>query len=157
MSTRRDGLSLTAVRRTVLYILDRHGVGVTGGNARVLHLSQRDSARSFGPVALLVKYGLTLEATLQIHGFTIRERRGALLVDLLQCDACAGVGERFELAEQIARQMGSWARTDWQDRHEAGEDPPGRSAGEYASEKADETYRWALGETTPRLRSLLAS
>jgi hypothetical protein len=152
MSTRKDGLSLSAVNRTVRHVLHAYGVDVVGGNRRVLHLRRRDGAADAATAA--DRCGCQLGHTLALHGFAIRTRDGVQLVDLLQCDDDA---RSTDLAEQVAARIEHEARQDWRDREAAGERPPGRSASEYATDQSNEAYRWAVHETAPRLRNWLTS
>lgn len=151
MSTRKDGLSIATVGRTVRRILDAHGVEVCGGNRRVLYLQRLDGAPDVG--AALDGYGFTLTETLGVHGFTLRRRRGVTLVDLLQCDT----GDRVvDLAEQVADRDDRDARAEWLEASDRGERPPGRSAEERGLDVGNETHRWALTQTAAYLQRWLS-
>lgn len=152
MSTRKDGLSIADLNRTVRRIIAAHGVEVAGGNARVLHLQRRDGSADVA--GALDGYGFTLARSLSVHGLTLRGRRGVVLVDLLQCDATDKVAD---LAELVAERDERDARAEWREARDRGEDPPGRSAGERGVEVASETCRWAFTQTAARLRSWLAA
>ena len=150
MSTRKDGLSLRTVFRTVSYILDKYGVECCGGNQRVLHLQRRDGNPDVGNA--LNRDGISLKQALALHGLTIWERAGCAVVDLLECPVG---GTSAQIAERVAAREEREARAEWLEAVGRGEEPVGRSADERGEEVGDEAYRWACTQTSVRLRHWL--
>lgn len=106
MSTRKDGLPLSVVHSTVSYILQTCGVGICGGNLRVLELCRFRFNGDPDIAGAVDGHGITLERKLATHGFSLHQRGGPTVVDLLECDESATPESRDEIIEQLAGAAG---------------------------------------------------
>lgn len=135
---RRDGLSIGAAASTAEYVLGRHFRLTTvraGAVVRTVDAVTDDQAREI------------LEILSGGHGLGVSFDDRCAIVDVSTCPADATPGERESLANRLAEQCGSEARTS---AREDGDDV--EAAGERA---ADEEFRWCMQQTLPFLEHRL--
>jgi len=140
MSTRKDGLLISAVGRTVTYLAVTHGCRIIGGNKRVLHIARKDGEPDVAGAR--GRHGTELGKVLCAHGLTLRSRRGVNVVDLLECSSDATAETHRRLCERAARADECEERAD---AIAAGLEPV--DADQSAGRVGDDTYRFCMQQT----------